>query len=88
MSLFIIVLIVVIGFLKWQQRKKVRAERRNAEARLQSPRRADTAIRPPEYAELTGQQEQTYEKVRNLSPLFSFNFTMNLPVLMITEMKI
>ena len=70
LSLFILVLIVVIGFLKWQQRKKVRAERRNAEARLQSPRRADTAIRPPEYAQLTGQQEHTYEKVRNVSALF------------------
>ena len=65
-----LVLIVVIGLLKWQQRQKVRAERRNAEARLQRPRHADTAIRSPEYAQPTEQQEHTYEKVRNVSAFF------------------
>ena len=73
-------LIVVIGLLKWQQRQKVRAERRNAEARRQRrrqrPRHAGTAIRSPEYTQPTEQQENTYEKVRNVSA-FSFNFTMN-----------
>ena len=65
--LFILVLIVVIGFLKWQN---VRAERRNAEARLQRRRHAGTAIRSPEYAQPTEQQENTYEKVRNVSAFF------------------
>ena len=69
-------LIVVIGLLKWQQRQKVRAERRNGEARRQRPRHAGTAIRSPEYTQPTEQQENTYEKVRNVSA-FSFNFTMN-----------
>ena len=63
-------LIVVIGFLKWQQRKKVRVEGRNAETCLQRPRHADTAIRSPEYAQPTEQQEHTYEKVRNVSAFF------------------
>ena len=70
LSLFILVLIVVTGFLKWQQRQNVRVEGRNVEACLQSPRRADTAIRPPEYAQLTGQQQHTYENVRNVSAFF------------------
>ena len=65
-----LVLIVVIGLLKWQQRQKVRAERRNVEARLQRPRHADTAIRSQEYAQPTEQQEHTYEKVRNVSAFF------------------
>lgn len=65
-----LVLIVVIGLLKWQQRQKVRAERRNAEARLQRPRHGGTAIRSPEYAQPTEQQEHTYEKVRNVSAFF------------------
>ena len=73
-------LIVVFGLLEWQQRQKVRAERRNAEARRQRrrqrPRHAGTAIRSPEYTQPTEQQENTYEKVRNVSA-FSFNFTMN-----------
>lgn len=76
LSFFVLVLIVVIGLLKWQQRQKVRAERRNAEARRQRPRHAGTAIRSPEYTKPTEQQENTYEKVRNVSA-FSFNFTMN-----------
>ena len=70
LSLFILVLIVVIGFLKWQQRKKVRVEGRNAETCLQRPRHADTAIRSPEYAQPTEQQEHTYEKVINVSAFF------------------
>ena len=83
-----LVLIVVIGLLKWQQRQKVRAERRNAEARLQRPRHADTAIRSPEYAQPTEQQEHTYEKVRNVSAFFRLTLQWILPVLLITEMKI
>ena len=71
LSLFVLVLIVVIGRLKWQQRQKVQVERRNAEARLQSPRHADAAICSPEYAQPNEQQEHTYEKVRNVSAFFS-----------------
>ena len=57
-------LIVVIGLLKWQQRQKVRAERRNVKARLQRPRHADTAIRSPEYAQPTEQEQPTYVNVK------------------------
>ena len=64
LSLFILVLIVVIGFLKWQQRKKVRVEGRNAETCLQRPRHADTAIRSPEYAQPTEQEQPTYVNVK------------------------
>ena len=64
LSLFILVLIVVIGLLKWQQRKKVRVEGRNAETCLQRPRHADTAIRSPEYAQPTEQEQPTYVNVK------------------------
>nr|XP_058953300.1 deleted in malignant brain tumors 1 protein-like [Pocillopora verrucosa] len=70
-----LVLIVVIGLLKWQQRQKVRAERRNVEARLQRPRHAGTAIRSPEYAQPTEQEQHTYEKVINVFPGKNTNLT-------------
>ena len=54
-------LIVVTGFLKWQQRQNVRVEGRNVEACLQSPRHADAAIRSPEYAQPNEQQEHIRE---------------------------
>ena len=73
LSLFILVLIVVIGLLKWQQRQKVRAERRNAEARLQRPRHADTAILSPEYAQPTEEQGDNEALMASHFLLTSFN---------------